>query len=389
MAGIGANSLGAIQDPGSPSGRLENLPVQGAVPRRPSPEPIAGADRGLWLSLRAIRRQLAAMPHDLFLIRLIHHATGRPFPGERLWTATQLLNPATVRFLRIRNREGCDIYIWPYAEDQNSGYILLDLDRAAPWVLETMWANGHEPCVVLQTSPGHFQAWIHLSTLPLEPAVATALGKHLARVYGADLASSDWRHLGRLAGFTNQKPQRRTLRGCAPWVKIVLARAGLARSAEALLQSVMPLPAVTELRSHEAISRNQSDRTATTLPQAAPLSIGAAHAVEIYQSWIHRWRIAERFTQPDWSIVDLWIARKLLSQSMLAEQVQDVLRLGSPHFPRRHTNPDDYLRRTVARARSFPASATDWLNARPSRARGAQCVTGPFGNQAMDGSPHG
>jgi hypothetical protein len=30
--------------------------------------------------------------------------------GERLWTASQLTNVATVRFLRIRNREGCDVY---------------------------------------------------------------------------------------------------------------------------------------------------------------------------------------------------------------------------------------------------------------------------------------
>lgn len=388
MAGIGANSRGAIRNPGSSSGRLESFPVQGAFPRQPSPEPTLGVDRGLWLSLRAIRRQLAAMPHDLFLIRLIHHATRRPFPGERLWTATQLLNPATVRFLRIRNREGCDIYIWPYAEDQNAGYILLDLDRAAPSVLETMRANGHEPCVVLQTSPGHLQAWIHVSTLPLEPAVATAIGKHLARIYGGDLASTDWRHLGRLAGFTNQKPQRRTASGYAPWVKIVQAHPGLARSAETLLQSVTPLPAATERQSHNAISRNQSDR-GTAQPRSAPLSIGAAQAVEIYQSWMQRWRITERFIQPDWSIVDLWIARKLLAQGMLAEQVQDVLRLGSPHFPRRHTDPDDYLRRTVAHARSFPASATEWLNARQSRARAAPCVTGPLGKHAMDGLPHG
>src|SRR6266496_5684588 len=109
---IGADSLEAIENPGNPSGRL------------------AGVDHGLWLSMRAIRRQLAAMPHSLFLIRLIHYSTRRPFPGERLWTATQLLSPATVRFLRIRNREGCDVYIWPCAEDQNAGYILLDLDRA-------------------------------------------------------------------------------------------------------------------------------------------------------------------------------------------------------------------------------------------------------------------
>ena len=62
-------------------------------------------DRGLFLSSHAIRRQLAAMPQDLYLVRLIHHATRKAFPGERLWTAAQLGQQSTVQFLRIRNRE--------------------------------------------------------------------------------------------------------------------------------------------------------------------------------------------------------------------------------------------------------------------------------------------
>ena len=41
-------------------------------------------------------------------------------------------------------------------------------------------------------------------------------GKLLAAAYGGDPASTDWRHLGRLAGFTNQKPARRTSGGHAP-----------------------------------------------------------------------------------------------------------------------------------------------------------------------------
>jgi hypothetical protein len=130
-------------------------------------------DRGFFLTWQAIRRQLAAMPHDLYLIRLIHHPSRRPFPGERLRTAAQLTNAATIRFLRLRNREGCDIYIHPYAGDRNAGYILLDLDAADPAVLETMRRDGLEPCVVLQTSPGHLQAWLHISRQPLEPALAT------------------------------------------------------------------------------------------------------------------------------------------------------------------------------------------------------------------------
>lgn len=216
-------------------------------------------NRGLILTLQAIRRQLAAMPHDLYLIRLIHHCTRRAFPGERLWTAAQLMQAATIRFLRVRNREGCDVYIQPYAEDRNAGYILVDLDCAHPAVIENMRANGHDPCVVLQTSPGHLQAWMHLSTSSLEPTLATAAGQQLARAYGGDLGSTDWRHLGRLAGFTNQKPQRRTPGGYAPWVKIVHARAGLARGAAGLLQSASqwPVPAwlPTEGADHPTSSR--------------------------------------------------------------------------------------------------------------------------------------
>jgi hypothetical protein len=111
----------------------------------------------------------------------------------------QLLNPATIRFLRIRNRQGCDVFIQPHADDQNAGYILLDLDSAAPDVLGRMYNNGHHPCVLLQTSPGHLQARIHVSRSPLEPSIATAIAKQLARDYGGDYASADWRHLGRLS----------------------------------------------------------------------------------------------------------------------------------------------------------------------------------------------
>jgi RepB DNA-primase from phage plasmid len=65
--------------------------------------------------------------------------------------------------------------------------------------------QGCRKLTVLQTSPGHLQAWVHVRSTPLLPAVVTAIGKQLALAYGGDRASTDWRHLGRLAGFTNQK----------------------------------------------------------------------------------------------------------------------------------------------------------------------------------------
>ena len=194
-------------------------------------------DRGFFLTLQAIRRQLAAMPHDLYGLRLIHAHTHRPFPGERVWTAEQLFQPATIRFLRAHNRDGFDIYIRPDAWDQNAGYILVDLDDADAHVMDRMRRHGHHPCLVLQTSPGHLQAWVRVATSGLEPCIATAVARQLAHTYGGDPASADWHHFGRLAGFTNQKPNRRIHRGLAPWVKIVHARAGLAPNADALIQS--------------------------------------------------------------------------------------------------------------------------------------------------------
>lgn len=299
-------------------------------------------DRGFWITLQAIRRQLGAMPNELYLVRLVHQRTRQAFPGERLWTAQQLTHSATIRFLRARNREGCDVYVQPYAGQHNAGYILVDLDRARPTIMATMRAQGHDPCVVVQTSPGHWQAWIHLSTSPLEPAVATAAGKLLAAAYGGDLASTDWRHLGRLAGFTNQKPARCTPCGYAPWVKVVSAHAGLAAQAETLLQSA------------RALAASQASRSSSVKwEDSVPTAIAASMAMEIYWACMERWHIRQRFPQPDWSIVDWWVARHLLARHWTPTQVQEILRLASPQFPRCHGNPDDYLRRTVARA-AFP-----------------------------------
>lgn len=306
-------------------------------------------DRGFFLTGLAIRRQLAAMPHDLYLVRLIHQATHSAFPGERLWTAAQLSREATIRFLRLRNREGCDVFFHPYAEDRNAGYILVDLDAADPTVLERMRRHRLEPCVVVRTSPGHWQAWLHVSQAPLEPALASAVAKQLARTYAADLGSADWRHLGRLAGFTNQKPARRTPHHYPPWVTIMHARAGLASGAEGLLQSA----AVWSAQAQRALPGIGRGQTADDDP-AAPPDIAPAAAIQIYRQYMQRWRIAERFPQPDWSIVDLWVARQLLSLGTPAARVRAILQLGSPQFPRRHGDPPDYLRRTLLRAAFSP-----------------------------------
>jgi RepB DNA-primase from phage plasmid len=312
-------------------------------------------DRGFFLSLRAIRNQLAAMPCGCYLIRLIHYHTRKPFPGERLWTAPQLLLEPTIRFLRARNREGFDIYFRPYAVHDNAGYILLDLDYTEPTVLAAMRANGHESCAVVETSPGHLQAWIQVSAEALPPAVATQIGRHLACLYHADRASADWHHLGRLAGFTNQKPQRRLSTGCSPWVKLQHATVGIASNGRSLVEA-----AAHRLTLASTVSRFLPSPRSHLSPHAAPPThvvrdIAAARAV--YQTWLNRLQIPQRFSHPDWSIADLWIAKELLLHGTPIAQVKSILSLASPHFPRLHSagtarnrDPEDYLQRTLVRA---------------------------------------
>jgi hypothetical protein len=184
----------------------------------------------------------------------------------------------------------------------------------------------------------------------LEPTIATVVGKQLAGTYGGDLASADWRHLGRLAGFTNQKLARRTASGSAPWIKIVEAHAILASAAQDLLRSAtqaIAQPPTTAL----------PDLIHPPLHVNCPSTMTAQGAASIYQSWMKRWRIQKRFSRVDRSIVDLWLARKLLAMHISPVQVEAIIRLGSPDFPRHHGDPEDYLRRTLARA-ALPAPRT-------------------------------
>jgi hypothetical protein len=300
-------------------------------------------DRGLAVSLAVLRRQIAAMPCRLYEVRLIHSDSRRAYPGVRQWTASQLSNPATVGFLRIRNREGYDVYFRPYAGDHNAGYILLDLDHPVPGILARLRAQGHEPCVVVETSPGRWQAWLRVSPEPLPPAVATRLAQRLAQMYEADRASADWRHLGRLAGFTNRKPQRRQRGGLAPWVKLIYARACIARGGAALLEPAAEAPA----------GRPARRRLLPPGPTALAPPIDSPALRHLYQACLNRLGIRERYPSPDWSIADRWVARELLATGTAPALVAAVLRHGSPGFPRRHADPDDYLCRTLRCATLF------------------------------------
>jgi hypothetical protein len=77
--------------------------------------------------------------------------------------------------------------------------------------------EGFEPAVIVETSPGNFQAWLNHGEV-LRKEFSTFVARVLARRFLGDPASADWRHYGRLAGFTNRKEKYRKENGLYPFV---------------------------------------------------------------------------------------------------------------------------------------------------------------------------
>lgn len=122
-------------------------------------------DREFFLTLHAVRRQLAAMPNEFYVIRLIHGRTRRPCPGERMWDVGQLLRGSVLRFLRARNLQGFDVYVLPFAEYRNAGYILLDLNHSTAdgngMAGRTRTGGGSDRALILTTTPNVVTSQIH------------------------------------------------------------------------------------------------------------------------------------------------------------------------------------------------------------------------------------
>jgi hypothetical protein len=78
---------------------------------------------------------------------------------------------------------------------------------------------GFAPALVVETSPRNFRAWLKHERI-LDQQTSSCAARELARRFSGDPSSADWRHFGRLAGFTNQKPRRRLPNGYQPFVKL-------------------------------------------------------------------------------------------------------------------------------------------------------------------------
>ena len=163
-------------------------------------------------TVEAVENQARAMSASAFEVGLFDPTATQGVMLPRVWDLDTLLR--SVSWLRLKNSQGRNIYIRPRGE-----HALSLIDDASPQTIELLKSEGFAPAAVVETSPRNFQAWLcHGQILPKH--LSTIAARLLASRFGGDPASADWRHYGRLAGFTNRKDKYRRKDGTFPYVRL-------------------------------------------------------------------------------------------------------------------------------------------------------------------------
>ena len=223
---------------------------------------------------RLVRLQLRAMGCERFDLGIKRDA------GEMILREEQaaLDIETTIKWLRHENAKGAHVYVRP------AGLHALSLiDDLSAEALKRMKAEGFEPAVVVETSSDNFQAWLKHGQV-LDAGSSTCAAKQLAERFGGDPASADWRHFGRLAGFTNPKRERRLFSGMRPFVRLRSATGRVYSRAAELFVSIGANPNSEAGRGEE--SREQPCRRRRQRAGIRPLE--EFHADSTYAGDLHR-----------------------------------------------------------------------------------------------------
>ncbi len=286
-----------------------------------------------------VRKQIAAMNSRVFEIGLFRMpgSLGEDAAGmlPRAWDSETLLR--SVPWLRLENMRGRNIYIRPQGEHHLS--LVDDLSRSA---INRMKDEGFEPAAIVETSPRNFQAWLNHGEL-LTKEMGTAAARTLAMRFGGDVNAADWRHFGRLAGFTNRKEKYRQKDGLFPFVRLTESRGVVYQEAERFVAQIR------EQCDQELDARRMRRSLRATLPESK-----------------HPRKSIEAFRQNasyggDGTRIDLAYAIYALSRGASAEEVGADIRTRDLSHKGNERRQDEYVERTIRKALALHES--------PSRGR--------------------
>ncbi|MDZ8260596.1 MAG: DNA-primase RepB domain-containing protein [Nostoc sp. ChiQUE01b] len=235
----------------------------------------------------------------------------------------------------------------PTKDSKQQGLVLID--DIDPVTVEDLKDKGLAPAVVIETSYKNCQAWIRASKEPIERETATHLAKLLTREAGGDPGSASYQHYGRLAGFTNRKPDHQDMyTGRHPYVKLLSAYGTTAPEGEQWLAQAQSAAAIAREKQQEAAAlRDQrGNREATEQEKEKALRAfesSYAHALRHYG------------TNKDYSARDWALTKNLAKLGYSQDALQYALRWGSPDLEKRKPgHEDDYVARTVAKVFEHP-----------------------------------
>ncbi len=233
--------------------------------------------------------------------------------------------------LKYRNARGSHIYIRPSGEHRFT--VLDDLDEAS---LARLSADGFNPCAVVETSSGNFQAWLRHATV-LPKLLGTFAAQTLASRYDADPSAADWRRFGRLPGFTNCKPKYRKPDGLFPFVRLKSHGGEQYPMAEAFE------PEITQRYEARKQEREERRQLASLSPRRGPRSSMPS---------LERFRTSAKY-QDRPAAADIAFCVAAFADGMTEDQIESAL---EDDYLSRDPSPSKraaYIRRTMTKARDW------------------------------------
>jgi hypothetical protein len=276
----------------------------------------------------AVRQQITAMGSQLFEVGLFKPDAG---PAEsvmipRVWDTDQVIK--SVSWLRRQNCEGRNIYIRPRGEHDLSMVDDLTINSVA-----AMKEAGYTPAVVVETSPGNYQAWLkHANRLNKE--LSTAAARALAEKFGGDRGAADWRHFGRLVGFTNRKAKYLDASsGLYPFVRLIEAGGEAYPEADRFLAGV---------KNEVERQRANRERLRNGIAYMAPVRSEDLKNVEAFR--------ADARYGGDGTRIDLAYAVYAFSHGATAAEVEAAIRSRDLSHKGNERRQHDYVERTMKKA---------------------------------------
>lgn len=281
----------------------------------------------------AVERQLLGMKCKTYEVGILDPKKGMLI---KQWTPDEVMK--SMDYLRSQNAKGADIYIRPGEKDRG----LLLADDVNLGTLERMKAEGLTPAVITETSPGNYQAWVRVCPRneALESREHTLAAKALAARFGGDPNSADFRHFGRLAGFTNRKPEH--MRGTmSPFVRLDSYR-GVEASPEAVKQ-IMAEGKQIAAAQHQVKVTDHVHALGTQ-------GMDAKRPRQWYRNGVESLK-REFGPNFDHSRADWELCRAMYRHGAKPEDIVATVRDSSPGLAeRKGASAEDYVTRTVAKA---------------------------------------